>query len=341
MNRRRLISFSAAIGIVVSFGLQLAGLARAEAKSCKGVDIIAELKDKQPKTYAALRREEAKVRNGEGLLFRMEKAGQPDIHIFGTIHVADKQFKELPPLLIDALEAADIVATEIREDELKNPVSMLKMAALAANPKADTLKRMTPAGRSNVEKALQARGLPTGAATRMDAGFLLLSLSLPPCAIVSDPETILKQEVVDQKVARVGVAYGAKNIGLETVALQVKTITGMSDASKFALLDATAAADDRSEDMFATMKSLYLEKKIARLSVLAAITLPPDPAVQGAYAEFMDRLIDKRNINMVEGILEHAKDKKVVAAIGALHLVGDQGVVHLLEKKGYKAIRLW
>jgi uncharacterized protein len=341
MNLRRLMPFFAAMGMIASCGLMVMQPAHAEAKSCKGIDVVAELKEKQPATYAALKREEAKIRHGEGLLFRMEKKGHPILHVFGTIHVDDKRFKDLPKPLMEALESADIVATEIREDELNNPVSMLKMAALAANPKADTLNRMKPESRRNVEKALEARGLPVGAAMRMDAGFLLLSLALPPCAIVTDPETVLKQEVVDQKVARVGAAYGAENIGLETVAAQVQTITGMSDASKFAMLDATAAVDDRSEDMFATMKALYLEKKIARLSVLSSLSLPPDPAVQGAYAEFMDRLIDKRNIGMVEGILKHAANKKVVAAIGALHLVGDRGVVHLLEKKGYKATRLW
>jgi uncharacterized protein len=115
----------------------------------------------------------------------------------------------------------------------------------------------------------------------------------------------------------------------------------MSEASKFALLNASAAADDRATDMFVTMKNLYRDKRIARLSVISYLALPPDPAVQGAYAEFKDRLLDKRNEGMAKKILELAADKKVVAAIGALHLIGDTGVVRLLEKQGYKAVKLW
>jgi uncharacterized protein len=173
-----------------------AGPARADAQesSCTGSDLISELKEKDPKAYAALIREEKKVIHGEGLLFRMEKKGAPAIHVFGTIHVDDPRFKKLPQQLVDALEAADIVATEIEEGELSNPVTMLKMAALAANPKADTLTRLKPSSRKAVEAALEARGLPTGAATRMDAGFLLLSLALPPCAILRDAEKLLSQE---------------------------------------------------------------------------------------------------------------------------------------------------
>jgi uncharacterized protein len=311
------------------------------ASGCKGTDMIAELKSQHPKIYAALLREEKKILHREGLLFKMSKKGLPDIHVFGTIHVDDPRLKEFPEVLIDALENADIVATEIQEGEMTNPVTMLKMAALAANPKADTLTRLKPAAREALTKALEARGLPSGAATRMDAGFLLLSLALPPCAMVTDPAKALDQEVVDSKIARIGIASGAENIGLETVVSQINAIKGMSDASKFALLNATASMDDRSEDLFATMKNLYLDKKIGRLSVLSYIALPPDPAVQGGYAEFQDRLIDKRNREMAKKIEELAKDKKVVAAVGALHLIGETGVVNLLEKRGYKATKLW
>ncbi len=329
-----------ALAAVVSLAAYAAP-ALAEEKACSGADVIAEIKAKDPKSYAALLREEKKIAHGEGLLFKLEKKGRPAIHVFGTIHVDDPRFKKLPQELVDALESADIVATEILEDELSNPVTMLKMAALATNPKADTLDRLKPKSRDKLVKALDARGLPSGAATRMDAGFLLLSLALPPCAVVRDPEQLLKQEVVDQKVARVGKSFGAENIGLETVTSQIGAIKNMSDASKFALLNATAAMDDRSADMFVTMKNLYRDRRIARLSVLSYLSLPPDPAVQGAYAEFKDRLLDKRNEGMAEKIEKLGKDKKVVAAVGALHLVGDTGVVRLLEKRGYKATRVW
>ncbi len=62
--------------------------------------------------------------------------------------------------------------------------------------------------------------------------------------------------------------------------------------------------------------------------------------MQGAYAEFKDRLLDRRNETMAKSILDLAEKKKVVAAIGALHLVGERGVIRLLEKEGYKATKL-
>jgi uncharacterized protein len=332
---------AATIGMTLIAALSSVAPGIAKEASCFGKDVIAELRQKDPKTHKAMLREERNILHGEGLLFRMEKKGHPAIHVFGTIHVDDPQFKALPQPLTAALEAADIVATELKEEDLTNPMTMLKVAALAANPKADTLTRLKPDSRSAVEKALKARGLPTGAATRMDAGFLLISLALPPCAIATDAEEYLSKEIVDQKVARAGKDFGAENIGLETAASQIQAIKGMSDASKFALLTATADADARATDMFVTMKNLYRDKKIGRLSVISYLLLPPDPAVQGAFAEFKDRLLDKRNTGMAERIEELAKDKKVVAAIGALHLIGENGVIALLEKRGYKARKLW
>jgi uncharacterized protein len=319
----------------------LAPLAPLAAKTCSGNDLVTELRRSAPQAFRQLLLEEAKVPYGEGLLYRLDKEGAPSIHVFGTIHVDDPRFKTFPDEMKAALEAADIVATEITEAELKNPVSLLKSAAMAANPKADTLDRLGDKERKAILAALEARGLPSGAAARMDAGFLLLSLALPPCAVVTDPQAFMKQEIVDAKVARLGVSFGAENIGLETVTSQIAVVKGMSEASKFALLTATAAADAKSTDLFVTMKNLYHQRRIARLWVLSTMFLPPDPAVQGAYAEFKDRLIDRRNDGMAEGILKLAADKKVFAAVGALHLIGERGVIRLLEKKGYTATKLW
>ena len=313
----------------------------ANDSACQGQDMMDAMKAANPKGFAAMRAEEKNTPHADGLLFRLTRKGRPELFVFGTIHVDDPRFKIFPKELLAALDRADVVATEIKESDLSNPVTALKMLTFAVNPKADTFDAMAIRDRAAVEKAIQARGLSSGAAARMDAGFLLLSIALPPCAMEDDPAKALTKEIVDQKVARLGIAAGAENVGLEEVIDQINAIKDLSSASKRALLVATANADDQSTNMYVTMKNLYHARKIGRLGAAATLTLPPDPAVQGAYAEFKDRLIDRRNQSMAAKIEGLAKTKKVVVAIGALHLPGENGVIRRLERAGYKATRLW
>jgi uncharacterized protein len=313
----------------------------ADEMSCRGRDLIPVLQKEQPAQYEALMAASAQEKHGQGLFFRLDKAGKPPIHVFGTIHVEDEAFKQFPPVMIEALDQADIIATELKESELSDPFTMLKIAALVANPKADTLKAFNETERKQIEAALFTRGILPSAAERMDAGFLMLSLALPACAIERDPEKLLTREVVDQTVARRGEALGATNIGLETITAQIGTILSLGVADKRLMLSATAAADSLATDAFITMKKLYGQGEIGKLKHLAQVTLPPDPAIRAAYNAFMHKLLDKRNTGMVESILAKADTQTVFAAVGALHLVGDQGVVALLEAAGYKATKLW
>ena len=59
------------------------------------------------------------------------------------------------------------------------------------------------------------------------------------------------------------------------------------------------------------------------------------------HEQFYDVLIYQRNkrwINQLTNLLENGDDNYLVA-VGALHLVGDNGVVALLRKAGYKVSR--
>lgn len=47
-------------------------------------------------------------------------------------------------------------------------------------------------------------------------------------------------------------------------------------------------------------------------------------------------MLDKRNSNWVNQIPELMKNKSTFIAVGAAHLAGEQGVINLLKKAGYK-----
>lgn len=59
-----------------------------------------------------------------------------------------------------------------------------------------------------------------------------------------------------------------------------------------------------------------------------------------AYQEFYKRLISQRNVAMVAKIEEYMKKGTAFIVVGAAHLVGEDGIVELLRKRGYTVRQL-
>jgi uncharacterized protein YbaP (TraB family) len=57
--------------------------------------------------------------------------------------------------------------------------------------------------------------------------------------------------------------------------------------------------------------------------------------------EMMRRVLDERNPGLAEHIdALHASGKQVFAAVGSLHMFGPVGLPILMEKRGYRVVRV-
>jgi uncharacterized protein YbaP (TraB family) len=69
------------------------------------------------------------------------------------------------------------------------------------------------------------------------------------------------------------------------------------------------------------------------LELLDSLSNKSDP---GMEADYMDLLLYGRNRHWVEQMPALMKENSLLFAVGAGHLPGEQGVINLLRKKGYK-----
>ncbi len=86
--------------------------------------------------------------------------------------------------------------------------------------------------------------------------------------------------------------------------------------------------------MYEQMIALYLEQDLAGLVAMAEDH--PTLASPDDEAAFMQRLVDDRNRIMVTRMESGLREGGAFVAVGALHLPGEQGIVRLLEGKGYR-----
>jgi uncharacterized protein YbaP (TraB family) len=80
------------------------------------------------------------------------------------------------------------------------------------------------------------------------------------------------------------------------------------------------------------MLDAYLQRDLAALVRLQQQAMYADSDIDD---RFMLELVDKRNQRMVDRMQDYLTEGNAFIAIGALHLPRAEGVLHLLEQRGY------
>jgi uncharacterized protein YbaP (TraB family) len=272
------------------------------------------------------------IPHGEGLLFRIEQPGQRPSYLFGTMHVADSDILDLPQPVRDAFRGARRVALEIVWD------------GVAA------------------EYMIEATRLPEGQALADLIGpelFEAVTNRLDRLGV--DPEELQKLrpwavsfllggQVTRFRPGQPGDRYldewlrneagmdGKLVYGLETPAEHMAPFERLTDAQERAFL--ASALDERADrDVVDDMKALYLARDTAGLSRLAEMgESEMDPGLGEVFTRY---LIVDRNEKMVARMEKLLARGDLFAAVGALHLPGEAGMLRLLEARGYRVTRVY
>jgi hypothetical protein len=130
---------------------------------------------------------------------------------------------------------------------------------------------------------------------------------------------------------------GKRVIGLETVAEQLDVFNGMTMDDQVALLKEGLDNHDNRYS-YRTTKSLYLSGDTAMFYTIFRQQL--DRLEPGTAQRYGERFLFGRNRLMVERALPLMEKASTFVAVGALHLPGEEGILHLLEQQGFTVTRL-
>lgn len=260
--------------------------------------------------------------HGHGLLWKVERPGDAPSYVFGTMHSTDVRVLSLPAAVRAALARSRSLTLEV-------------------DLNADTVERMRAAMRyrdgrelaSVVGEALYRRcvrlmeeyGVGEARVRHMKPWAVLLTLSMPR------PEG---REFLDLRLYRQARQAGKPVYGLERGEEQVGYFEDMSRADQIALLRETVENHASLPRMFDELVRAYLAHDLAALSAINARYLEADdPALA---RRFMERLVYGRNRLMVRRMQPRLREGQAFIAVGALHLPGRDGILHLLEQRGYR-----
>ncbi|WBU59164.1 TraB/GumN family protein [Paracoccus albus] len=291
------------------------------------------------------------VPNHQGILWQASK-GDERISIVGTYHFDHPMHRATVEKLRPQLEAADRLLVEMGpEEEAEMLSAMSSDPTLIMEPSGPTLpERLSEEHWQQVGDAMADRGVPAIMASRMKPWYIATLLAISPCAMKQMAGNGGKPRGLDWQLMQVAQDAGVPVEALEPWDTFVRIFSGLTPKEEIDMIVYSLPVASYADDYTATMEAAYAEGDIwqiwefGRLDAYNNSGLSREE-VDALTAEAKEVLIDERNRNWIAPLTQAAeeaaaKDKSIVAAFGALHLPGEQGVLRLLEDDGWQIERL-
>ena len=252
------------------------------------------------------------------------------LFLLGTVHLLKPGTHTVSPAAEAAFQQAQTILLEVDLDEAESPEAgklFSRMALLRDETIEDKISSETLA--LLVEKT-EAMGLPFDRLRSFKPWFLSLTLTLIKLQTLGfDPKHGIDRYFFDKA------KQADKEIrALETVEYQLDRFAGLPDRIQEQLLLQTLQELDDLEEEMEQMVEAWSRGEV---EVLEELTQESFKEFPGLY----QRLIVERNKNWllkIEPILNRPGTTMVV--VGALHLVGSESVVELLQEQGYTVKQL-
>jgi uncharacterized protein YbaP (TraB family) len=249
------------------------------------------------------------------------------VYLAGSVHLLKTGETSLPPAFERAYSAAKALVMEVDVDELDSPAAQTLLLQEGLFADGSTLRQAIGEARyARVATEAARLGVPLEALEPFEPWAIALTLTqLEYTQLGFDPE-----EGVEKQLGRRAHLDGKKITGLETVAEQINLLAGLSAADQARFLDLTVTelkdADRETREILAAWRS----GNAAKLASLMSEDYATFPGLYRALVT--DR--NRRWLPQIERLLKADQDYLVV--VGALHLVGEGGLVQLARADGFE-----
>ncbi|MFN4914745.1 MAG: TraB/GumN family protein [Sphingomonadales bacterium] len=253
------------------------------------------------------------------LLYKIEgKNLEKPSFIYGTIHIMPEKDFIISESVKSALKSCNELAMEIDLNmDLKTQIEMIKLSML---PDGKTISDIT-----TKENAERIRNFCIDSIKWKESKYNKTSRFKPFfLSSIITQELIGKSKSYEIEFKKLAKKNKMSMSGLETIQFQMNLMSEISDEEQIRML-LLGLSTDNSE--FKKLLSAYLKKDINLLgSLMNDAEFSP---------EFYSNFIVKRNQKWIPVIAELIQKKSAFIAVGAAHLPGEEGVLHLLKESGY------
>ncbi|GAA3935655.1 TraB/GumN family protein [Litoribacillus peritrichatus] len=257
------------------------------------------------------------------------KVSKGDHHLFvgGTIHLLSKSDYPLPPAFEQAYKQASLLVFETDLEALTDPEFQKYMMNAVTYQNGTSLKEVLSAETYEaMANYLSERGVPMDRLPNFKAGMMSVTMSLVELQRLGMTGTGV-DEFYNLKALQ-----DEKGIGeLETVETQVDFIANMGEGQEDELIRYTLEDLKNLNELMKDLKHAWRHGDLAKMEKDMMLPLKKD------FPDVYHQMLVERNNAWLPQLENMMKDKRVeFVLVGALHLVGEDGVIHQLKKRGYK-----
>jgi Uncharacterized protein conserved in bacteria len=257
------------------------------------------------------------------LLWKITGKGlsQPS-YLFGTMHILCAEDARLSDSLKKVIHDAKLIYFELDMDNFKELMGAFKYLRMNDGKKLSEL--LTKEEYERVENYFNNNKsiLPFAMMNRFKPYFIssLIGEQMMSCSQKNGMEELIMRESKQ---------YNKEIRGLETTEFQASIFDSIPYEKQAKDLVAYIDSIDNYREVTMEMVNVYRQQNLQRMDSLMHKS---DPGME----EYMDLLLYGRNRHWVAQMPEIMKQQSTLFAVGAGHLPGEQGVINLLRKAGYK-----
>jgi uncharacterized protein len=258
------------------------------------------------------------------------RSSKANVYLAGSFHMMRASDYPLPAEFFTAYQDSRKIIFEVPPGETESPEHMGKFLNLAIYNDGTTLKEhISSAAYAKAESFCKERNYPLEQYQFFKPTFLVMTLTVSEMnKIGADP-----QKGIDNFFKEKAVQDGKATGSLETVDQQINLLTSM---------DASLGSDQ-------ILESIDELKQIEVMlgELLAAWRKGDEAKMEELYIKdlklypklYQTLIVDRNNkwVRNIEGYLNGSGNTMLV--VGAAHLVGADGLVNLLRKRGYKVVK--
>ncbi|MBC8385046.1 MAG: TraB/GumN family protein [Candidatus Cloacimonetes bacterium] len=270
----------------------------------------------------------------KNFLWEIEK-GDTKVYLMGSIHLMKPEVYPLTSIIEEAFEESDVLIVEVDATKLDmNSVQKMIMEKGSFQDETTLKSVLSDEHYKKLSEEFAASGVMT---------IEMLDKSKPWYVLLNLGVIRIMKLGMD---ANLGIDLHFLNkakenkeiIELETADFQIKLLSGLEDDVQLNLLEESIDDPKETADIIGKIIKAWQFGDTESIDELIVERVKKVPELNSFY----EKMFLERNITMTGKILEFIQKqdgKTYFVVVGAGHYVGEDGILNLLEKKGYKAIQ--
>jgi uncharacterized protein YbaP (TraB family) len=267
------------------------------------------------------------------LLWKVSDADN-SVYLLGSFHMLKRDDYPLSKDIDGAFAAAEKLVFEVPPSEMQDPATAQKALLRAGYGDARTLSTvLPPALREKFSALLLQRGASIAQFDGYEPWFVNLTLVMG----LSQSLGFRAEDGLDQYLMQRAATAGKPTSGLESIDLQLQMLDSTPMKEQIAALREFVDDPARMPGMLDELHHAWRNGDVARLDALTrADMLANTPETYRLlHVGRNDAWVPK-----IRRLLDEARGEDTLVVVGAMHLLGTDGVVAKLRGKGYRVERV-